>query len=172
MIRKITFTLKSLALGLLLTTTLSSCGFHLKGLEPLDDAYRRMALVTFEFGAFESVLVRDLSIKNIDLILVETDPETGLQLGEELFPYALIIAEDISSSRELTSRQLALRKEIRYLINDEKGKPVLPVRTISAELTVNFDPTETESEDIAREDGFRTLHLQLSDQIYRQIKAL
>lgn len=147
--------------GIMLLCLLSGCGFHLKGLEPLDPRFKTMVLMSQEFEVLEDRLIDQFAIRGVELLRNSSEPQ-----------FALVIVNHEDSIREPSDEQLILRTSVTFLVNDKEGKTVMNPNTVSAETSVTFNSNDSDSQDNTEEAAFLLLHRDIISQIYQRLKAL
>ncbi len=132
------------ALLLLLTLSITACGFHLRGNIPLSDSVKNMYLSAPE-GSFkeqlEEVLTRaganlSSSPAGADVVLVVTNAASNRTIGT------------LDDQGKANSYNLVFK--VNYILNDAEGTAIRPSKSLKESRRYNFDPStvvETEAEE-------------------------
>ena len=132
------------ALLLLLTLSITACGFHLRGNIPLSDSVKNMYLSAPE-GSFkeqlEEVLTRaganlSSSPAGVDVVLVVTNAASNRTIGT------------LDDQGKANSYNLVFK--VNYILNDAEGTAIRPSKSLKESRRYNFDPStvvETEAEE-------------------------
>ncbi|MBS98171.1 MAG: hypothetical protein CMI01_05790 [Oceanospirillaceae bacterium] len=152
-------------LGLLLTSVISGCGFHLAGYQPVPESLRQVDLVISERrpSQIRSQLNNLLEVSGIE---ITSSANKRLQIHSENTRRRVLTrtVSDDAIEYELIATAL-------FSVFDRDGKPLIDRREVRAERVFNDDDNTT-ARDALENQIKQDLQGQLANQILRQYLSL
>ena len=152
----------AIVLTLGLSTSLIGCGFHLRGMNPIDaPVYSKLKI---SVPPASDTLEEKLSIYL---------SSAGVNLSNDPNAKTLNILEYTPSSLDLNGklRENILRLSVTFRIDDADGNPITEPRTVMATRSFQYDSATVNTENQERNHIYQILIDDVSQQIVRQISS-
>ena len=155
-------------LVLLVSFSLSACGFRLAGTAELPPQLESIYLVTSDFSESQRNLLRR-SLNNAGARLVEQLESPAVQLNVSLKVLPDLQLATSANSGEIVKR---ISRSLSYNVKAADGKILLEAQTLNQQKNVSLDNDNLLSSDRELETVTRNLEQALFDQLIRQLTLI
>lgn len=146
--------------GLLLTTLVTSCGWHLRGTGTVDNVSSVHISSQGRFGSFYEALSRSLQANDITVVENATDAQYNIVILDQKYS-----RKTASVSVTVRVSEYQLTEEVTIMILAANGQPLLQRTTLSTERFFDFDENDVQS----KEDEANLLRREMQSDLIRQI---
>lgn len=146
--------------GLLLTTLVTSCGWHLRGTGTVDNVSSVHISSQGRFGSFYEALSRSLQANDITVVENATDAQYNIVILDQKYS-----RKTASVSVTVRVSEYQLTEEVTIMILAANGQPLLQRTTLSTDRFFDFDENDVQS----KEDEANMLRREMQSDLIRQI---
>lgn len=146
--------------GLLLTTLVTSCGWHLRGTGTVDNVSSVHISSQGRFGSFYEALSRSLQANDITVVENATDAQYNIVILDQKYS-----RKTASVSVTVRVSEYQLTEEVTIMILAANGQPLLQRTTLSTDRFFDFDENDVQS----KEDEANLLRREMRSDLIRQI---
>lgn len=146
--------------GLLLTTLVTSCGWHLRGTGTVDNVSSVHISSQGRFGSFYEALSRSLQANDITVVENATDAQYNIVILDQKYS-----RKTASVSVTVRVSEYQLTEEVTIMILAANGRPLLQRTTLSTDRFFDFDENDVQS----KEDEANLLRREMQSDLIRQI---
>lgn len=155
----------AITLTLGLSAGLVGCGFHLKGTNP--------AIAPIAYNKLQLAMPNNSNTQDLEKKLGMYLTAAGVQMSNSSDAYVLRVLDYTPRRLELNGRlvETLLRLTVTFQIEDQQGRPVTELRTLTATRSYQYDVATVNTDDQENRYLSQILVDDLAQQITRQLSS-
>jgi len=154
------------AVIVLITTTISACGFHLRGNIPLSDGIKNMFVVAPD-GTFKDQLERILTRAGAEPASVKSGADVILNVTDASVQRTIGTLDDRGKANSYN-----LIFSVQYSLDGSNGEKVRPSTSIIESRRYNFDPNQVVESEAEEAELLEAMEEEVSLRIVRQLSTV
>lgn len=159
-------TLMRSVLLLVLATTITACGFHLRGNIPLSEGVKNM-FVLAPGGSFKDTLEKVLTGSGAELASGQGGADVVLNVTKAAPSRTVGTLDSLGKANSYN-----LNFRVTYSLEDQEGNKVRKVTSLKASRQYNFDPERVVESEAEEAELLESMEEEISLQIVRQLASI